>query len=136
MEHFNEYKLIYSGVLSLILLLIWWFIRTQFFHDYMTSRKLDEKVLLKAIDIHRKESLKKRKDQTFYAVALAFNDLHCHRNDLKWMCPKCNKVHTPYTSGWEFMTGIHYPRCCNIEEGHRLFYEHHATTANTKHEEY
>jgi hypothetical protein len=88
----------------------------------------------KAREILAKDAGVQAKVKAFYDVALAFNDLHCHRNDLQWMCPKCSKVHAPYVSGWEFMTGIHYPGCCGIEKGHRLFYSHHATTGNHNNE--
>lgn len=68
-------------------------------------------------------------------IAKAFNNRYCYRVQYeknaahlvgtamprggnRWMCPDCNKIHSPVScSVW---TGLQYPACCSTCEGHRL----------------
>lgn len=40
------------------------------------------------------------------------------RSGYAWMCPDCNKIHHPLENS--FMSGLQYPACCSMFEGHRL----------------
>lgn len=39
--------------------------------------------------------------------------------DQAWMCPTCNLIHM--TIGRSFLTGMHFPKCCEHPEGHRHY---------------
>jgi hypothetical protein len=81
--------------------------------------------------IVKKRRSEKRQAQEYFQAARMFNDIHTHTSrDGLWMCPKCHTIHKALIEISVF-TGLIYPACCGIEEGHRLYYDLHATTGRT-----
>lgn len=87
----------------------------------------------------RKEVAEKKDREEKRRIAKAFNDRYTYRHrwveskdelegagawglpvrgGFAWMCPDCNKVHMAISVS--SLTGLHFPRCCNWSEGHRL----------------
>jgi len=64
-----------------------------------------------------------------YDAALAFNTIWTYDArspiEARWMCPLCNSVHK-FTGEITAFTGLQFPACCDIPEGHRQ-YKQHAT---------
>lgn len=86
-------------------------------------------ILREASRLAAEKEQTRRLAQAKYNAALAFNAIWTYDApsalEAQWMSPLCNRVHN-YTGEITVMTGLQFPACCDIPEGHRQF-KHHAT---------
>lgn len=95
--------------------------------------------IVAALSLAKSRSHDQRDKAERAAIAKAFNDRYTFRlpfrptgerrrftpgdglddwfPDQAWMCPSCNVVHM--TLGRSWLTGMHFPKCCDHFEGHR-----------------
>lgn len=87
-----------------------------------------------AVELARKRIAERKQRRDRYAVAEAFNRLWCYRpypSRTRWMCPLCNTAHDRLDEVSAF-TGLQYPKCCDFDDGHRLYHELYATKGATR----
>lgn len=92
----------------------------EWIENFFTNRKARVKV---AFMKYEKAAIAKRFN-AFYSIK---NDYTKERKlfpnhrwitqDNAWMCPECNKIHSPVELS--ILVGIVYPSCCSFAKGHR-----------------